>query len=246
MYTKHTPLSFASWCMLHIHNSASLRGVCADTPLSFASLVYLLHIHNSAAPRLCIFPYTILSSDVRHYYTTPVVYFAVGDEVISNGLKSPIYRPQGHHSIYGGFQPVGDHFISNGKIHNSRCIILFSNCLLQGYASIHNSASLRCVCCTIHNSALLRGVWADTQLSFASWCICPYTTQLCFVVYGQIHNSASLRGVSDAYTTQLRFVVYLSSVRYTTRLRLVVYRLVLCIFASPTVGRTLYYTTPIV
>ena len=68
VYTKHTPLSFASWCMLHIHNSASLRGVCADTPLSFASLVYLLHIHNSAAPRLCIFPYTILSSDVRHYY----------------------------------------------------------------------------------------------------------------------------------------------------------------------------------
>ena len=43
VYTKHTPLSFASWCMLHIHNSASLRGVCADTPLSFASLVYLLH-----------------------------------------------------------------------------------------------------------------------------------------------------------------------------------------------------------
>ena len=71
VYTKHTPLSFASWCMLHIHNSASLRGVCADTPLSFASLVYLLHIHNSAAPRLCIFPYTILSSDVRHYYTPP-------------------------------------------------------------------------------------------------------------------------------------------------------------------------------
>jgi hypothetical protein len=70
VYTKHTPLSFASWCMLHIHNSASLRGVCADTPLSFASLVYLLHIHNSAAPRLCIFPYTILSSDVRHYYTS--------------------------------------------------------------------------------------------------------------------------------------------------------------------------------
>ena len=69
VYTKHTPLSFASWCMLHIHNSASLRGVCADTPLSFASLVYLLHIHNSAAPLLCIFPYTILSSDVRHYYT---------------------------------------------------------------------------------------------------------------------------------------------------------------------------------
>ena len=68
VYTKHTPLSFASWCMLHIHNSASLRGVCADTPLSFASLVYLLHIHNSAAPLLCIFPYTILSSDVRHYY----------------------------------------------------------------------------------------------------------------------------------------------------------------------------------
>ena len=71
--TKHTPLSFASWCMLHIHNSASLRGVCADTPLSFASLVYLLHIHNSAAPRLCIFPYTINSSDVRHYYTIPRV-----------------------------------------------------------------------------------------------------------------------------------------------------------------------------
>ena len=71
VYTKHTPLSFASWCMLHIHNSASLRGVCADTPLSFASLVYLLHIHNSAAPRLCIFPYTILSSDVRHYYISP-------------------------------------------------------------------------------------------------------------------------------------------------------------------------------
>ena len=66
VYTKHTPLSFASWCMLHIHNSASLRGVCADTPLSFASLVYLLHIHNSAAPRLCIFAYTVLSSDVRH------------------------------------------------------------------------------------------------------------------------------------------------------------------------------------
>ena len=63
------PLSFASWCMLHIHNSASLRGVCADTPISFASLVYLLHIHNSAVPRLCIFAYTILSSDVRHYYT---------------------------------------------------------------------------------------------------------------------------------------------------------------------------------
>ena len=51
-----------------IHNSASLRGVCADTPLSFASLAYLLHIHNSAAPRLCIFAYTILSSDVKHYY----------------------------------------------------------------------------------------------------------------------------------------------------------------------------------
>ena len=69
VYTKHTPLSFASWCMLHIHNSASLRGVSADTPLSFASLAYLLHIHNSAAPRLCICAYTILSSDVRHYYT---------------------------------------------------------------------------------------------------------------------------------------------------------------------------------
>ena len=68
VYGKHRPLSFASWCMLHIHNSASLRGVCADTPLSFASLAYLLHIHNSAAPRLCIFAYTILSSDVRHYY----------------------------------------------------------------------------------------------------------------------------------------------------------------------------------
>ena len=55
-------------CIQSIHNSASLRGVCADTPLSFASLVYLLHIHNSAAPRLCICAYTILSSDVRHYY----------------------------------------------------------------------------------------------------------------------------------------------------------------------------------
>ena len=69
VHVQHTPLSFASWCMLHIHNSASLCGVCANTPLSFASLVYLLHIHNSAAPRLCIlFAYTILSSDVRHYY----------------------------------------------------------------------------------------------------------------------------------------------------------------------------------
>ena len=106
--TKHTPLSFASWCMLHIHNSASLRGVCADTPLSFASLVYLLHIHNSAAPQLCIFAYTILSSDVRHYYTTPVVYFAVGDKVISNGLESPIYRPQirGTTLYMGDFKPL--------------------------------------------------------------------------------------------------------------------------------------------
>ena len=28
-----------------------------------------LHIHNSAAPLLCIFPYTILSSDVSHYHS---------------------------------------------------------------------------------------------------------------------------------------------------------------------------------
>ena len=69
VYAKHTQLSFASWCMLHIHNSASLRGVCAVQILhsaSFALLAYLFHIHNSATPRLCIFASTTLSSDVRH------------------------------------------------------------------------------------------------------------------------------------------------------------------------------------
>ena len=45
-------------------------------------LPYLLHIHNSAAPRLCIFAYTILSSDVRHYYTIP--------RAMLNYLKVPV------------------------------------------------------------------------------------------------------------------------------------------------------------
>ena len=53
-----------------IHNSALLRGVCGETPLSYTSLAYLLHIYNSATPRLCIFDYTTIGSDVRHYYTT--------------------------------------------------------------------------------------------------------------------------------------------------------------------------------
>ena len=62
VFAKHTPLSFASWCMLHIHNSASLRGVycmcryttqlrfvgvsASYTQLGCASIVYIC-IHNS-------------------------------------------------------------------------------------------------------------------------------------------------------------------------------------------------------
>ena len=61
--------------MQSIHHSASLRGVCADTPLSFASLAYLLHIHNSAAPRLCIFAYTILRGGAKSKKVDLLRYF---------------------------------------------------------------------------------------------------------------------------------------------------------------------------
>ena len=69
--------SLQTMCIQSIHHSASLCGVCTDTPLSFASLAYLLHIHNSAAPRLCIFAYTFLSSDVRHYYVIGTVTISI-------------------------------------------------------------------------------------------------------------------------------------------------------------------------
>ena len=110
------------------------------------------------------------------------MYFAVGDKVISNDLKSPIYRPQGHHSIYGGFQTVGEW----------RSLYLQRQNTQQ---SLYN----------IVLQLLTVRIRKHTQLSFASWCMGRYTTQLRFVVYlmhtqlsfaswciiSKIHNSAS-------------------------------------------------------
>ena len=113
------------------------------------------------------------------YYTTPVVYFAVGDKVISNGLKSPIYRPQGHghHSIYGGFQNIyrpqghGHHSIYGGFQNRWRSLYLqrqntqqsLYNIVLQLLTvRIRKHTQLSCASlCMLHH----------TQLSFASWCI---------------------------------------------------------------------------
>ena len=63
-------------CLLSMYNqsilnSATLRGVHADKPLSYALLAYLL--------RWYIFDYTTISSDVRHCYPTfsnvnPIIY----------------------------------------------------------------------------------------------------------------------------------------------------------------------------
>ena len=63
-------LKQSSWKILRLfeiyRQSGSQAPVYAKhRPLSFASLAYLLHIHNSAAPWLCIFAYITLSSDVR-------------------------------------------------------------------------------------------------------------------------------------------------------------------------------------
>ena len=63
----------------------------------------------------------------------------------------------------------------------TRCVIPLHHCLLSMYnQSINNSASLRGVCCT-------------------------YTTQLRFVVYVQIHHSATLQwGICCIYKTRIR------------------------------------------
>ena len=53
----------------------------------------------------------------------------------------------------------------------SRCVIPLHHCLLSMYdQSIHNSVSLGFVVYA-----------ARKQLSFASWCMCRYATQLRFV-----------------------------------------------------------------
>ena len=82
------------------------------TPLSFASLAYLLHIHNSAAPRLCIFAYTILSSDVRHYYKiAKVVMNNNADTANIMNFKNFLLKMEWRHNLVACFEDLS--FISH-------------------------------------------------------------------------------------------------------------------------------------
>ena len=118
------------------------------------------------------------------YYTTPVVYFAVGDKVISNGLKSPIYRPQ-HTQLS---------FASLCMLHHTQ--LGFASWCMGRYTT-----RLRFVVYLMH-----------TQLSFALWCIISkiHNSALPRVVYFCVSNSRQLKNIMIFiiyYITELLLVL---------------------------------------
>ena len=140
---KYTTRGEAELCiLLMIHHEANLSCVCIRYTTKRSWVVYLPIHHEAKLSCVCLRILTVSSCSVgEQYYTTTVVYFAVGDKVISNGLKSPIYRVVPLRSLYGGFQTVGDHFISNGKIHNRSCIIIY-----HFHFSVHMIEYFRIIC----------------------------------------------------------------------------------------------------